>query len=88
MSNLRRTLKTLAKLTPILEVRYIIDEYLFVEGLSSLKQRLEHLAYDRPLFLLMLGQKFSEIKGGLIHEMTKSDVSVCIGIIFLGQFWG
>jgi len=43
MSNACGTLKTLAKLTPILQAQYILDEYIFVEDLSSLEQRLEHL---------------------------------------------
>ena len=43
MSNACGTLKTLAKLTPILQAQYILDEYIFAEDLSSLEQRLEHL---------------------------------------------
>jgi len=23
-----------------------------------------------------------------MYETTKSDVAICIGVIFLGQFWG
>ncbi len=48
MSNLRGTLKILAKLTPIPKTQDFLDEYIFVEALSSLEHRLEHLAYDRP----------------------------------------
>jgi len=88
VSNLRGTLKALAKLTPILEAQYILGEYIFVEGLGSLEQRLEHLVYDRPLLLLRWCQKVSEFKGGMIHGTAQSDVAFCFGVIFLGQFWG
>jgi len=49
-----RAQTTSAKLTTVPEAQYIFDEYIFVEHLSGFEQRLEHLAYDRPLLLLSL----------------------------------